>query len=49
MIEFNKWYNPGAELMQCLDCGALVADTELHTKWHERWNYLTSFYEDRMC
>lgn len=34
MIEFNKWYNPGAEMMQCLSCGALVVDTELHAKWH---------------
>lgn len=33
-VEFNHWYNPGTQLVQCLTCGALVGDQELHAQWH---------------
>lgn len=37
MIEFQRWYEPGVELVRCLRCGSLCAsgDTETHAKWHE--------------
>lgn len=43
MPEFNKWYNPGAELMHCLECGAVVVDTEQHAKWHAELTELLSY------
>ena len=38
MIEYIPWYNPGASLVRCQSCGAMVVDgdTELHTDWHSR-------------
>jgi hypothetical protein len=38
MIEFNRWYLPGAELCRCLECGAILStnDTEVHVKWHQK-------------
>lgn len=38
-IEFLSWYIPGGALTLCGGddgCGALVANTETHLKWHEK-------------
>lgn len=36
MTEFNALPATGVSLALCLSCGAVVADTEQHAKWHDR-------------
>jgi len=44
VIEFLPYYQPGAQLLRCLSCSALLVsgDVETHTKWHEEIDRLTS-------
>lgn len=38
MIEFMPWYQTGAQMLRCQECGTLLVDgdTEVHVRWHEK-------------
>jgi hypothetical protein len=51
-VEFHPWYQPGQQLVRCSGddgCGCLLAegDVQLHMKWHEKVDRMTSPWKRR--